>query len=89
MADIEATHETAAEAREKADRFNTVFESATEVRKRFVGDGTKALRPWSKLDLEITRAIMAERERCARIVEKGLGQTNTTIARAIRNGDAP
>jgi hypothetical protein len=31
-------------------------------------------------------AILAERERCARIVELGLGRTNTAIARAVREG---
>jgi hypothetical protein len=34
----------------------------------------------------IIAALLAERERCARIVERGLGRTNTAIARAIREG---
>lgn len=34
----------------------------------------------------IAAAILAEREKCARIVERGLGRTNTTIARMIREG---
>lgn len=35
----------------------------------------------------IARAIMAERERCAKKVEAGLGLTNTAIARHIRSGE--
>lgn len=36
----------------------------------------------------IARAILAERERCAVVVERGLGRTNTSIAKAIRQGGA-
>jgi hypothetical protein len=36
----------------------------------------------------IAAAVIAERERCARIVELGLGKTATTIAREIREGGA-
>ncbi|RVH56267.1 hypothetical protein CN213_16095 [Sinorhizobium meliloti] len=39
-----------------------------------------------ELTMAATDAIAAERERCARIVEGGLGRTNTHIARAIREG---
>jgi hypothetical protein len=34
----------------------------------------------------VAEAIMGERERCARIVERGLGLTNTTIVKMIRKG---
>lgn len=39
------------------------------------------------LDGGKAEAVEAERERCARIVERGLGRTNTAIARAIREGE--
>lgn len=35
----------------------------------------------------IARAITAERERCAKTIEAGLGLTNTAIARKIRIGE--
>jgi hypothetical protein len=44
------------------------MKTAREVRERFVGNGP-ALRPWARLDEEIARALLAERERCARVAD--------------------
>jgi len=44
-------------------------------------------RGWLLRRDRIAEAIMAERERCAKAVEAGLGLTNTAIARKIRSGE--
>lgn len=70
----------------------TLVEAPEEVRKTIPEDirrDAEAALAWrgSADDVyHVGVAILAERERCAVIVERGLGRTNTTIARMIREG---
>ena len=59
----------------------------TEKRQRELIDAARHGMPASSIRQAVREAVAIERERCARVVEKGLGETNTTIARKIRNGD--